>query len=60
MFERELFSICDGLPRVSRIGQLLRYGVDLDISDEVHVHVSRNLSVEKTLCFGGITVMYTP
>ena len=32
----ELFSICDGLPSTtSRIDQLLSYGVDLDISDDV-------------------------
>ena len=35
IFERELFSICDGLPSASKIDQLLSYGVDLDILDDV-------------------------
>ena len=35
VFERELFSICDGLSGASRIGQLLSFVVDLDITDDV-------------------------
>ena len=35
VLEGELFSICDGLSDASRIGQLLRAEVYLDITDDV-------------------------
>ena len=74
-FEGELFSICDGLPHaVSRISQLLSYGVDLDISDEVcttqYLHntpkfgiLGLNIKLYCVSCFsmlGGGSTMHIP